>query len=72
MLSWGTILGLCVQIVSDPDQERPMTLPIDAGPDSSILGAKVRDGGTNFAIWAPREEGRTALVGKDRRQTNTT
>ncbi len=55
-----------------PTKGELMTLPIDAGPaDSSVLGAKVRDGGTNFALWAPRADRvELALVGKDRRQTN--
>ena len=45
------------------------TLPRPA--DSSILGAHVTGGGTNFALWAPRSTRvELALVGKDRHQTN--
>lgn len=49
-----------------------MTRPSLPRPtDSSILGAHVRDGGTNFALWAPRATRvELALVGRDRRQTN--
>ena len=39
--------------------------------DSSILGARVVDGGTRFALWAPRATRvELALVDTDRRQTN--
>ncbi len=39
--------------------------------DSSLLGAHVRDGGTCFALWAPRATRvELALVGQDRQQTN--
>nr|WP_282005037.1 glycogen debranching protein GlgX [Propioniciclava sinopodophylli] len=39
--------------------------------DSSLLGARVVDGGTRFALWAPRATRvELALVGTDRRQTN--
>ncbi len=39
--------------------------------DSSILGAQVRDGGTHFALWAPRATRvELALVDAERQQTN--
>lgn len=39
--------------------------------DSSVLGARVRDGGTQFALWAPRAHRvELALVDADRQQTN--
>ena len=39
--------------------------------DSAILGAHVVDGGTRFALWAPRATRvELALVDTDRRQTN--
>ncbi len=39
--------------------------------DSSILGAHVVDGGTRFALWAPRATRvELGLVGKERQQTN--
>lgn len=54
------------------DEERPMIQPIRQGPaDTSILGARVLNGGTNFALWAPRATAvELALVGRDRKQTN--
>ena len=49
-----------------------MTRPALPRPiDSSILGAQMRDGGTRFALWAPRATRvELALVGRDRSQTN--
>jgi len=43
-----------------------------AGPiNSSVLGAHIRDGGTSFALWAPRATRvELALVAEDRAQTN--
>jgi glycogen operon protein len=44
-------------------------LPVPA--DTSMLGARVRDGGTAFALWAPRATHvELALVDEDRAQTN--
>jgi glycogen operon protein len=39
--------------------------------DSSVLGARIRDGGTSFGLWAPRATRvELALVAEDRRQHN--
>ncbi|QIK73627.1 glycogen debranching protein GlgX [Propioniciclava coleopterorum] len=48
-----------------------MTTPLTHPVDSSVLGARVRDGGTRFSLWAPRAHRvELALVDADRRQTN--
>ncbi len=48
-----------------------MTASLTQPADSSLLGAQVRDGGTHFALWAPRATRvELALVDADRRQTN--
>ncbi len=47
------------------------TLDLPAPVDSSVLGAHVRDGGTSFALWAPRATRvELALVAEDRSQDN--
>lgn len=49
--------------------DTPSQLP--APVDSSILGARLRDGGCEFALWAPRAERvELALVADDRTQRN--
>lgn len=49
-----------------------MKAPVQPSPaDSSILGARVLDGGTHFSLWAPRATRvELALVARDRRQNN--
>ena len=48
-----------------------MTTALTPPVDSTLLGARVRDGGTHFALWAPRATRvELALVDADRRQTN--
>ncbi len=49
-----------------------LTRPLLPAPeDSSVLGAHVSDGGTNFALWAPRATRvELALVADDSSQTN--
>ncbi len=49
-----------------------MKAPVQPAPaDSSILGARVIDGGTRFSLWAPRANRvELALVDRDRRQNN--
>ncbi|MGB2766394.1 MAG: glycogen debranching protein GlgX [Propionicimonas sp.] len=49
-----------------------MKAPVQPSPaDTSVLGARVVDGGTRFSLWAPRATRvELALVARDRRQTN--
>ncbi|WP_229119230.1 glycogen debranching protein GlgX [Enemella evansiae] len=48
-----------------------MAMDLPAPVDSSILGARVRDGGCHFALWAPRATRvELALVDEDRGQRN--
>lgn len=48
-----------------------MTTALTPPVDSSLLGAHVHEGGTHFALWAPRATRvEVALVDADRQQTN--
>ena len=48
-----------------------MSTALPVPEDTSILGARLRDGGASFGLWAPRATRvELALVDEDRNQTN--
>ena len=48
-----------------------MSTALPVPEDTSVLGARIRDGGASFGLWAPRATRvELALVDEDRNQTN--
>lgn len=65
------VLTNAVPESGDRLEKELMSLPYPADPSAARLGARIGDGGTHFALWAPRATRvELALVDAERRQTN--